>query len=328
MGKVLLGRRTLGVVTGSRDAHELGAVKVLRGEAEPDEEQRFAREVEVLSSLRHPAIVRLLDTGAHENAPYLVMQYAEGENLEDRLARGEAVPVGEAVPMFAALADGLRHAHESGIHHRDVKAENVVVLRDGHAMLVDFGVALKRGASRLTSAGFVMGTFAYLPPEVIEGGERDPAASDIYAMGQMLVEALTGQALFRGDSKEKNSRRKWAALTTEKATTGALDPGERFPDELRAVCRKATSPEPDERYQRIGDLADDLRALLDPEQDALLEARLGASWAGPAPVVAPERRPARSNALVLAVVGLVALGLGCGGALGVGVVVVVGVLLL
>lgn len=304
MGKVLLGRRN----------GEQGAVKVLRGDPEPDEEERFEREKEALSTLRHPAIVRLLDAGEHAEGPFMVMEYAAGENLEDRLMRGEPIAPRVALKMFAALADGLRHAHDHGIQHRDVKAENVVVRSDGWASLVDFGVALKRGASRLTNAGFVMGTFAYLPPEVVEGGERDPALSDIYALGQLLYEALTGTMAYRGDPAEKNPRKKWASLIADKSNAGPLDPGPAFSDDVRAVIRRATHSEPEERYRSAGDLADALRLLLTPEEDTELEARLGASWGGApphelqAPAPASRSVPQRGRAGVLLVVAVLVLG--------------------
>lgn len=300
MGKVFLVRHA--------DTGQLGALKTLRGDPDPDEEERFHREVEVLATLKHPAIVRLLDSGEHDGAPWLVMDYATGENLEARLSRGQAIPVAQALPMFAALADGLRHAHEQGIHHRDVKAENVVVRDDGWACLVDFGVALKKGAARLTNAGFVMGTFAYLPPEVIQGGERDPAASDLYSLGQLLYESLTGTQAFRGDPGEKNSRKKWSALITAKTEAGPLDPGPAFPDELRRLVREATEPEPEDRLASVGELADRLRRLLDTRQDALLDGRLGASWGGAPPRLAgpptPREAPPRGAWLALGALGL------------------------
>ncbi|MEQ1568689.1 MAG: serine/threonine-protein kinase, partial [Myxococcota bacterium] len=277
-----------------------GALKVMRGDAEPAEESRFAREIEVLSALRHPALVALLDHGRLDGGgagnPWMVMSYVPGETVEARLARGSVCPLAEAMPMFAALADGLRHAHELGIHHRDVKAENVIVGADGWAVLVDFGVALKQGVSRLTSAGFVMGTFAYLPPEVVTGGERDPVLADVYALGQLLCEFVTGTPCFRSLTDGKSSAR-WGALIAAKASTGPLDPGEGFPEPFRELVRRATAPEPEDRTRTIGELADGLRALLDPASEAALEARLGASW-GPTPGAPTPRaaRPKRSSA--------------------------------
>ncbi len=291
----------------------LGALKVLMGDPEPEEEERFRREKEVLSDLGHPSIVRLLDFGEDAQGLFIVMEYAPGVNLEEVLEGGRPIDTDRCLMMFADLADGLRHAHDRGIHHRDVKAENVVVREDGWASLVDFGVALKRGASRLTNAGFVMGTLAYLPPEVIQGEPRDGVQGDIYALGQLLCEALTGNKAFRGDPSDKSSRRRWAALTTEKLESPALDPGPGFDEPLRDLVRRATAPEPEDRLTDVGELADGLKALLRPDLQALLEERAAAP--PPPSLVAQDlAAPTRSRALLyvsLAAVLLLVV-VGCG----------------
>jgi eukaryotic-like serine/threonine-protein kinase len=138
-------------------------------------------------------------------------------------------------------------------------------------VLVDFGVALRFGASRLTRAGNVMGTMAYLPPEVLEGADPEPASSDQYALGMLLSESLTGKAAFR--SAGEGGRQRFGTLVTEKEH--ALDPGTGFPDKLRAVVRRATSPEPGERYPNRAELARELEALIPPGRRAELDRRLG-----------------------------------------------------
>jgi serine/threonine protein kinase len=230
--------------------------------------------------------------------------------------------------MFAALADGLRHAHEHGIHHRDVKAENVIIGADGWGTLVDFGVALKHGASRLTSAGFVMGTFAYLPPEVVGGADRDPVLADVYGLGQLLCEVVAGHPLFRGDPAWSPSQR-WSELVTAKVSSGPLDPGDGFPAPLRDLIRRATQPEPEDRTPSIGELADGLRALLDDKQDEALEGRLGETWgptgAGPPRPASPVAREAAPQRSPVRFVVLGLLGIGFGLAFGTAMVVAVGI---
>lgn len=257
MGRVWLVQHT--------ESQALGALKILHSRAEPEERERFERERQILGELSHPAIVRLLDGGDHSGMPFLVMAYAPGENLEQRLCQGGRLQLQHALALFADLAHGLAYAHERGIHHRDIKAENVVLREDGWASLVDFGVALKRGTSRLTSAGFVMGTFAYLPPEVIAGEDRDPVKGDIYALGQLLFEALTGELAFRGGAEGQDDRRRWGSLTRAKLEAEALDPGSDFPEPLRVLVQRATAPDPADRLERAELLAESLASLLPAE---------------------------------------------------------------
>ena len=184
---------------GTLAPRQLGAIKLLRNDAEHEDLVRFEREVSILGEVEHPALVRLLDVGEHHGSPFLVTEYAPGDHLEFRLRAGQPLAVERCLEVFADLAFGLAHAHALGIHHRDIKAENVVVGPDGWGRLVDFGFAIKGGTSRVTSLGQVIGTVSYLPPEAVSGQPRDEAKADIYALGQVLHEALTGRPAFRGD---------------------------------------------------------------------------------------------------------------------------------
>ncbi len=198
-------------------------------------------------------------------------RFHPGENLEVRLKRGEAMGLDRALVEFTALADGLAYAHARGIHHRDIKAENVVVGETGRAVLVDFGVALRFGASRLTRAGNVMGTMAYLPPEVLEGAEPDPASSDQYALGMLFSECLAGKASFRPSGNEAQ-RARFANLVTEKGNP--LDPGPPFPEKVRAVIRRATHPEPADRFESMAAFAKAIESLVPKGRRAELDRRL------------------------------------------------------
>ena len=254
MGQVWLARH--------HESRELGALKVLPPDPEPAEVARFERERHILAALSHPALVRLLDTGSVDGAPYLVMTYVPGESLDHRLRDGRPLPLARCVPVFADLAFGLAHAHDQGIQHRDIKAENVVVRTDGWASLVDFGIALKRGSSRVTLVGQVLGTVSYLAPEIVAGHPHDPVKADIYALGQLLYEALTGEPAFRASRRLRHSRSRVNQVLHAKLKATALDPGEEFDEALRDLVRQATSPRPADRTTSAEDLAHGLTALL------------------------------------------------------------------
>lgn len=248
-----------------------GALKLVNADTDEDSvhTERFRREVEVLASLRHPALVGLVDAGEHEGSPWLVMDYVAGQNLEVRIRDGQLPDAARVLVEFAALADGLAYAHDQGIHHRDIKAENVVVDANGRMVLVDFGVALHLSASRLTKAGNVMGTMVYLPPEVMEGGAPDGATHDQYALAQLLAESLTGRLLFRA----ADGPVRFADLL--KGKQQAVDPGPPVPEPVRALIRRATDPEPGDRYPSMRDFARALHDALTRPQRADLERRLG-----------------------------------------------------
>ena len=175
------------------------AVKVLRS-ATTDDLRRFDVEAETLSRLDHPAIVRMCDRGEHDGVPFLVLDLIEGEPLSHVLRRG---PLGEqdVIRIGGVLASALAHAHELGIVHRDVKPGNVLFDRAGDVHLTDFGIAQLTDVTAITSRGLVIGTAAYLAPEQVTGHGASPS-SDIYALGLVLIEALTGEAVFTGTASE------------------------------------------------------------------------------------------------------------------------------
>jgi serine/threonine protein kinase len=175
------------------------AVKVLRGVL-PDDLHRFEQERRALARLDHPAIVRMCDSGEHEGVPYLVLDLIDGEPLSAVLLRG---PLSEAdvAKIGAVLADALAHAHEIGVVHRDVKPGNVLFDRGGNVHLTDFGIARLSDVSAITATGLVIGTAAYLAPEQVTGEGAAPA-SDVYALGLVLLEALTGKRAYEGSASE------------------------------------------------------------------------------------------------------------------------------
>lgn len=236
------------------------AVKVLKPElsAEVDSE-RFLSEIRTTANLQHPHILPLFDSGDADGLLFYVMPYVRGESLRDRLERDGALPVEDAVRVAAALADALEHAHQQGVLHRDIKPGNVM-LSDGEPLLADFGIALalrRPGTDRLTRTGSSVGTPGYMSPEQAAGERELDARSDIYSLGALCYEMLTGAPPF-------------AHLSPRAALAKVLTDEPPGPDEIdvsipRAVSRevsKALSREPADRHGSAGDLARDLRAAL------------------------------------------------------------------
>jgi tRNA A-37 threonylcarbamoyl transferase component Bud32 len=179
------------------------AVKRLHAGLTDDDElaDRFDREARLIAGLSHPNLVRLLDRGTDAQGPYLVLELVEGETLKQRIRRDGALPEVEAAAICAQVARGLAAAHEAGIVHRDIKAQNVLLSEDGAAKLTDFGIARleETSGSDLTRTGMLVGSADYLSPEQAAGEVVD-ARSDIYSLGVVLFEALTGSAPYRGET--------------------------------------------------------------------------------------------------------------------------------
>jgi eukaryotic-like serine/threonine-protein kinase len=195
-----IGRGGMGVVYRAFDTRLARPVAVkLLVEAGPTNKERFAREVQALGRLTHPNLVRLLDAEPGAQG-YLVMDLIEGKNLAWRLAHGPISPEATA-RIGAGLASALAYVHSQGIVHRDVKPANVIVDREGKAYLTDFGIARLLGTAGVTATGLTMGTPAYLAPEQLRGDQIGPEA-DVYALGLVLIECLSGRPPFEGTEAE------------------------------------------------------------------------------------------------------------------------------
>ncbi|HEX6418494.1 MAG TPA: serine/threonine-protein kinase [Acidimicrobiales bacterium] len=175
------------------------ALKVLRGH-EPGHEDRFRTEADALARLAHPGLVRLRDAGTHRGAPYLVLDLADGPSLADVLADGR-LGTGATVDVGRQVADALAHAHRAGVVHRDVKPSNILGDGTGRWRLADFGIARLAGAPSLTATGLVVGSPPYVAPEQVEGRAAGPPA-DVYALGLVLIECLTGCRCYPGGQIE------------------------------------------------------------------------------------------------------------------------------
>jgi len=231
------------------------AVKRLHPHLLPDavSRQRLAAEARSAAGLSHPGIVGIYDVDTSGDWPALVMELVDGESLAARLARDGPLPEREAAAIAADIADGLYHAHKRGIVHRDVKPGNVLLDREGRARLADFGIArsLAESAERLTQTGSVMGTLRYMAPEQLTGGEIGPR-TDLYGLGAVLHEALTGEPPFPAGSPV-------GLVEAQRAgppRVPAVDPT------LAAVVRACLAYDPADRPIHAGAIADALRAWL------------------------------------------------------------------
>src|SRR5881398_1251638 len=177
------------------------AVKLFRGDA-AQQLQRHEAEMRTLASLDHPSLVGVYDAGSDDDTgvPYLVMQLVEGSTLADEL-RGGALPLDRAATYGAALADALAYVHERGFVHRDIKPANVLIAQDGRVHLADFGIARLVDSAHETRTGDVLGTPGYFSPEQVTGEPVGPP-TDIYALGIVLIECVTGQRPFEGGAME------------------------------------------------------------------------------------------------------------------------------
>jgi eukaryotic-like serine/threonine-protein kinase len=252
-----LGRGGMGVVYKARqlNLNRIVALKmILAGShATSAATTRFLQEAETIARLKHPHVVQVYDYGSHEGKPYFSLEYLEGGSLADRL-KGEPQPPAPVSAMVQALAQAVQAAHEQGIVHRDLKPANVLLAADGTPKIADFGVA-KQGDSVMTMTGEVLGTPSYMAPEQAEGHTKSVGpAADIYALGAILYELLTGRPPFKGASAWETIQ---LVSTSEPISPRQLQP--RLPLDLETICLKCLEKDPAKRYSRAADLGEDLR---------------------------------------------------------------------
>src|ERR671916_433403 len=223
---------------------------------DPDQLERFRREARAVAQLNHPHVVTVIDAGEDDGAPYIVFEYVEGETLKDRIRRLGRLPVSEAVAYAIEIGRALEAAHASKLVHRDVKPQNVLIDRDGRAKVTDFGIARSMEAQGLTATGRVLGTTDYVSPEQALGHEVTEQ-SDIYSLGVVLYEMLTGETPFRADTQ--------VAVAMKHVKEPLPDVQRRRPEisaALAAVVERSTAKETQNRYADIGEMVHDLEEVL------------------------------------------------------------------
>lgn len=237
------------------------AVKVLRGDLSSDDKfiRRFQREALSVSNLSHPNIVEVYDVGEEDGEYYIVMEYIEGKTLKQLLKKRESLTLTEVIDIMTQLTDGISHAHESYIIHRDIKPQNIMIQDDGRIKITDFGIAMALNATQLTQTNSVMGSIHYLPPEQASG-KGATVKSDIYSMGILMYELLTGTVPFKGDNAVeialKHMKDKIPSIRKQ-------DPS--IPQSVENILLKATAKNPRNRYDTAKEMHEDLLNCLKEE---------------------------------------------------------------
>jgi serine/threonine protein kinase len=251
----VIGRGGMGTVFRGNDPRigRAVAIKVLTAAADdPDLLIRFYREAKYTGNLHHQNIVTVYELGHQEGVPYLVMEYLEGVSLEAVIGSGRPMPIAEKLGIILQVCNGLTYAHQRGLVHRDIKPANIVLLGDGTAKIVDFGIALL-GGTKLTRTGHVVGSLNYMSPEQLSGSVEVDARTDVYSTGVVLFQLLTGILPFDGGS---------TAATLKKIMQDPPPPLASYlkdcPDELEGILERALAKNREERYATPEDFALDL----------------------------------------------------------------------
>lgn len=235
------------------------AVKVLRGDLATDEKfvRRFQREALSASSLSNPNIVEVYDVGEDNGEYYIVMEYVEGKHLKNLLKKRGKLTVPEVIDIVLQITNGLSVAHDSYIIHRDIKPQNILILDNGLIKITDFGIAVAMNATQLTQTNSVMGSVHYLPPEQASG-KGATLQSDIYSIGILMYELLTGKLPFKGDNAVE------IALKHLKEPMPSIrDEMPEIPQSVENIILKATAKNPKNRYADAREMHEDLKTCLD-----------------------------------------------------------------
>jgi eukaryotic-like serine/threonine-protein kinase len=224
-------------------------------QARPTELERFQREAQAVAALRHPNIVQVYDVGQVGGRPYFTMEFVEGRDLAETI-QGTPQPASKAATIVAIVADAIHVAHQRGIVHRDLKPSNVLLATDGTPKVTDFGLARRlEGDRELTLSGSPMGTPSYMAPEQARGDKHAVGpATDVYALGAILYELLTGRPPFRAETPTATLHQ---VTTDDPVSPARLNP--RVPRDLDTICLKCLHKEPHRRYETAAALAEDLR---------------------------------------------------------------------
>ena len=234
------------------------AVKIPRQrDLDPQQTEIFLRDARAAAQLKHPRIASVHEVGREENTVYIVTDFIDGANLKQWLT-GQRLTSREAAEMVVRIAEALQHAHQAGIVHRDLKPGNIMIDRDGEPHVIDFGLARREtGEATMTIEGQVLGTPGYMPPEQARGhGHRADGRSDIYSLGVILFELLTGELPFRGEARMLIVQ----ILDEEPPSPRKLNAN--ISRDMETITLKCLEKDPAKRYQTAPELADDLKRYL------------------------------------------------------------------
>jgi len=258
-----LGQGAMGVVYRAKDPliDRVVAIKTINLGLALDEkeeyEERFYQEAKAAGRLNHPNIVTIYDVGRSGDVAYIAMEFLEGRELRDIMNEEGLLPVAQVLEIVAQVAQGLAYAHEFDIVHRDIKPSNIMVIRDGHVKITDFGIARMASSSVRTQTGMVLGSPKYMSPEQVMGKEIDQR-SDIFSLGVMLYEMLTGETPFQGENVNAIMYQTLNAIPAPPNSLSAA-----VPEMVNFIAAKALAKGVDDRYQDAKDMASDLRACRD-----------------------------------------------------------------
>lgn len=228
------------------------AVKALKPELASQDSivERFRKEAVTLAKLNHPNIATLYSLFRHGDELYMVLEFVRGRTLDTIMNERGALPSEEAIPVFCQVLDGIDHAHELGVVHRDIKPANMMLTEKGTLKVLDFGIARLLGSTRMTRAGNIIGTLEYMAPEQVRGLETD-GRSDIYALGMMLYEVLTGRLPFDFQNEFELMK-----AQTEQMPQPPRELNPAIPEAVEEAIMRAVRKDPDERFQTAGEFRD------------------------------------------------------------------------
>ncbi|OIJ17786.1 hypothetical protein BKP45_19680 [Anaerobacillus alkalidiazotrophicus] len=238
------------------------AVKVLRPQFSDDDEfiRRFRREAQAATSLSHPNVVNIYDVGEEDDLYYIVMEYVEGLTLKQLIQQRGALPIEEIVDIMLQISSAISHAHANHIVHRDIKPHNILISAKGEAKVTDFGIARAMTSATITHTNSVMGSVHYLSPEQARGGLVNER-SDIYSLGIVLYEMVTGEVPFSGDTAVSIAIKH---LQTEVPSPRLINPS--LPQSIENIILKATAKDPFHRYSQVRELEEDIQTALEPHR--------------------------------------------------------------
>jgi serine/threonine protein kinase/Tfp pilus assembly protein PilF len=253
-----LGEGGMGVVYKAEDTKlkRTVALKFLPPQAlgTAEDKTRLIHEAQSAAALNHPNICTVHEIDEYENQPFIAMECIEGESLKDKIKSG-AIPLDDAIRIAIEITEGLHEAHGKGIIHRDIKSANIMLTGAGRVKVMDFGLAKLAGQTRLTKTGMTMGTVSYMSPEQTRGDEITPG-TDIWSLGVVLYEMLTGRLPFGGDYDQAVI---YSILNERPQSIGDLHSGVSF--ELEQVITRALAKDPNERYEQASDILSDLGSI-------------------------------------------------------------------